>query len=580
MNRVRHDALFAVTATGLALAFSSLSVAQNAIDSNLRVGGGQINPAAAQPNYRARNMLITNSVLGGRGFREAVGYTAEADFRDDLGSNDLYSFRRDSAWSDVNYVNLGNTYQRFRYGQDLGLLEYRRSGSGSTAQTLSETIYTNPGEQVRARMQLDRLNYASSTTIRAETANQPAIIGFATNTEGQTYTFNTSSLQGLTSVPVEQDTNVLGLSAFDLARAREDAMSGREASVLGRPFRASYDDLVEANKTQIDSMRRTLREPETMQTLVDLTQEPEFKEILEHVAERYAQQEEIDVEARPELLQGLDARLNELRSNLARMEEAADAETEAIMPGKTGETRPPAEEETGIRSPFASPDDEESLSYVEQEEAEDSPTPTRQIDPDTIGEVLRHGQRIDHLTGGKKDLTRFYELMSRAEEHLRSGEYFRAERGFNSALRFTPGHPMATAGLAHSQIGAGLYLSAALTLRGLFTFQPEMIDASYEAGLIPDQERLLTAITTLEQRLTLERQRGNNAFLLAYIGNLTKDRRIVETGLAAMAESLPKDPMPELLRAIWLAVDDGDELPPAGEADNDASPPDAVEPEK
>ena len=40
------------------------------------------------------NLLITNNVLGGRGFRGSVGYTAAGDFRDVLGSEESATHSR------------------------------------------------------------------------------------------------------------------------------------------------------------------------------------------------------------------------------------------------------------------------------------------------------------------------------------------------------------------------------------------------------------------------------------------------------------------------------------------------------
>ena len=126
-----------------------------------------------------------------------------------------------------------------------------------------------------------------------------------------------------------------------------------------------------------------------------------------------------------------------------------------------------------------------------------------------------------------------------------------------------PGHPLATAGLAHSQIGAGLYVPAALTLRSLFSYQPEMIDARYDPGLVPNRPRLLKAVETLEDRLELTRDRAHVAFLLAYIGRLLEDRAIIETGLDVMAETQPDEPLPKLLKNVWLA--DEEKAPSAPE---------------
>jgi hypothetical protein len=167
-----------------------------------------------------------------------------------------------------------------------------------------------------------------------------------------------------------------------------------------------------------------------------------------------------------------------------------------------------------------------------------------------FGLILRHGERIDALASG--DIERFDELMRSAEEGLREGRYFWAERRFNRALRFVPGHPMATAGLAHTQLGAGLYRSAGLTLRSLFTHQPEMIDATYDPALLPNPPRLQEAVTTMEARLRLMDDPSSSGFLLAYLGRVLGERELVERGLDALAQHAPGDPLLPLLEEIWL----------------------------
>ena len=142
--------------------------------------------------------------------------------------------------------------------------------------------------------------------------------------------------------------------------------------------------------------------------------------------------------------------------------------------------------------------------------------------------------------------------MTAAEALLKSGAYMQAEQRFQRAVRFAPGNAMALAGTANSQIGAGLYLSAGYTLRTLFTQHPEMIDATFAAGLLPTKERLDAAITATQQRLELAKDRSTNAPLLAYLGHQTGDQELIKTGLKIMADESADDPLPRVLRIVWL----------------------------
>ena len=140
--------------------------------------------------------------------------------------------------------------------------------------------------------------------------------------------------------------------------------------------------------------------------------------------------------------------------------------------------------------------------------------------------------------------------MKSGEQRLADGEYFWAERHFDRALRFTPGHPLAIAGMGHAQIGAGLHVPAALTLRRLLTTNPEMIDVRYERAMLPKRIRLDLAVERLRDLIArVERDRQLRGFVLAYIGHQVQDRTLVEEGLGHMGD----EPLRALLDAVWLA---------------------------
>jgi hypothetical protein len=143
--------------------------------------------------------------------------------------------------------------------------------------------------------------------------------------------------------------------------------------------------------------------------------------------------------------------------------------------------------------------------------------------------------------------------MEMAQQRFDIGEYFWAERRYDRALRFTPGHPLATAGLAHARIGAGLYLSASLALQSLLSLQPEMIDVTYADRLLPPRTDLVKAAVSITGRLDEKRDGGTYAFLLAYIGHQLGDREMIERGLAVFEEREgANDPLVRLLKKIWL----------------------------
>jgi len=194
-------------------------------------------------------------------------------------------------------------------------------------------------------------------------------------------------------------------------------------------------------------------------------------------------------------------------------------------------------------------------------------TETPELEEDAIsgiGGILRHGERISQFSSLEK--SRFDELVRLGELKLAAGEYFFAQLRFKQALRFIPGHPLATAGLGHANIGAGLYLSASNVLQSLLSLQPEMIDVEYDAHLLPSRLELVRAAVAIRNRLDEERDGSAYAFLLAYIGHQLQDSEMIERGLNAFElRTGSKDPIVRLLKSIWserTSTDDSQESQP------------------
>ena len=245
---------------------------------------------------------------------------------------------------------------------------------------------------------------------------------------------------------------------------------------------------------------------------------------MQRIAERQAQTQPVELQSQPDALADLDRRFTELRDELMGLTPPGPQDTE---PDET-QTSPGLPEILMGRGPTLElPDTVAALSLM--------------------AGPLRHGKYLDRLAGVNP--SRFNELMSMAEESLRDGEYFWAERRFERALRFIPGHPLAIAGLGHAQIGAGFHLPAALTLRRLMVEHPEMIDVRYDPKLLPSAVRLSIAVERLRELIArIERDRDLHSFLLAYIGHQLDDRQLIAEGLQQLSDG----PLRTLLEAVWL----------------------------
>lgn len=554
----------------------------DALDANPSRVTGRSNIPARIPDYRARNLVVTGDVAAGREFRGDVGYRADTDFRGGLGSDDTFRFRADTVFSSPSVIN--TLPSQFRFGEQLGVIEYRRAGvvtaptAVPTPRGLGTDFDLTEAGPIVDRIRLDQLTRIAAAPERHMLDGDTRTVGTVFDQEGRPYFIEASPLRGIGYTPAVERYRTQGMTMLDRMRLQEDLARGR-MDTFGVPREWRFEQLAEPPTTpQMRDMSPDRRLPDFAPTdprddrrPMDGTQtrldprDPSFdldprerdriamappdhraapareqdirhREIIERIARRYANAEDVDLQIDPQVLRELDEEFAMLRDRLAR--------------------RGTADEPIELAAdPWARPEDEVDPEAVDEqrvaERPDAAPVPGLRIDPEQAVPLLRHGQRVERLTGVER--TRFNELMEMAEQNLRDGEFFLAERQFIRALHFHPGEPLATAGMAHAQMGAGLYIASSLSLQRLFTTNPEMIDVRYEPGLLPSRARLTQVVDTLQGRLGERRDRASTAFLLAYIGHQLQDRELVEQGLAVFRQVRPADDMLyALLHGIWL----------------------------
>ena len=164
-----HRTLAAGLTLGTILVATAPSAGQDslggyALDGSLFGGPNSLNQTAPLANYRSRNLLVTGNVVGGRGFRETVGYTAEFDFRAETGSDDLFAERANSALSAPNFFTGGRTMDMVRYGQYLNEVEYQSATMGSTIKNFNSRLYV-PDNLDDQRLRLDQIAISSSAAV-------------------------------------------------------------------------------------------------------------------------------------------------------------------------------------------------------------------------------------------------------------------------------------------------------------------------------------------------------------------------------------------------------------------------------
>ena len=572
----------------------------NVLDNNLGVGSGGINqPRSAGANFRARNLIMTGDVIGGRGFRGSVGYTAEDDFRGRLGTNDLFDFRADSAISSPSLWKMGDTYEQLRYGQSIGLTEYRRSGSADPASLIANNPVVISDPYILRRV--DRQSLSSSLSFTQAQAVEPRVIGSTYAEDGSLLYFNASTVRGIVVEPANRAASLLGLSTFDTARLVEDAMASGRNLPVGVEFSTEFNRFAPDVRGEALQPAATDQQPQATGNRIESSVTAKHDTIMKNVVDRYVSATGSEQASTPEAMRSLEQNYQTLREQLALQQPTPlseqfkatrpDWQTPAAKP-TPGPGEEPADSTAKPRESATQTPVRGLEHLTPQPGVAETPRATSERPPGTdltplppderrraplakpeLTGALKHGIRVDQLSTAMQG--RFNELLESAEKALSEGEYFLAERRFERALRLVPGHPLANVGMAHAQLGAGLYLSSSLTLRTLLATQPEMIDVTYGRHLLPSQDRITAALDAVRTRMAdaQPRDRGNYGFLLAYIGHQTDDEALIKEGLAAVREADASNALLPLLEEIWQSAEPSAPATPAP-----AAPP--AEPQK
>lgn len=525
---------------------------QHLLDRSLQQGSGGINPAGPSfaDELRFRNAVVTGNAPGGMSFRGNVGYRAPGEFSSFLGSNSTFAFRRDSVISGMGGMGIrGTDALQYQFALSTGLTPpsgfagvpsyLSRGGAGATAGTVrtgpvdlrnQEAAVLSPPrwrpEESTAEMQALSLSAMRTPSAFITTRPlQPTILGSGTDEQGVPVGVTASGLRGVTFGPIfpgmqerERTGEEPRPTPAELAglRPMTDERPGQPA--LASQFDSPYEEM-------LDRMRRAS------------AQRPGTRLDEETEAERDAA-----IAAWRERLTSLRAQLEEpMRGPGQRLSRPLDmridprAPVEEPEPGRLGD-------------PAAGFD------------------VLRGFSPETV-DILRRAGQIDALA-----VTREFDAygvhMEAGQRHLSTGRFFDAEERFTAALSARPGDPMAAIGRVHAELGAGMFLSAAVNLRDLFIARPEIIGVRYKDDLLPTPQRIEDLKSRLAELIIARpAQARDNGMLLAYLGFQTRDDAAMDRGLSVMSaparEGEALDPADEqlrrlalLLRQVWKDADD------------------------
>jgi hypothetical protein len=531
--------------------------AGDALDSSLQVGSGGRNfRQASGYSYQAiqaRNLVVTNGVAGGRGFRGTVDYVAPGDFAGVTADSATYGFRRDSALSGLDFVTSRQQQDAFNIAQGVGVFQYRRDFT-----TLPEVNTVTGAERLDdAQIRLDRATNALSTRNLLATAVAPADIGIVQIADNELARMTASPVRG---IQFESPDPAMPRNTYDLALANEAFMQGIELADAGVVPEAYRPWQKAAGAPDSDPQDARITSPGSG--------ESQYEAIVQRVYEKYKGREDVKVD---------DAEVRRMRRDFDRLEArierprigtAEDDRPDSISErrdGLPGQRRPNPGLELGPSDGEDEKDEFGTEAVPPEGRSSESPGVPDAVAVATDGEeestvrttaelieAFAHRSQVAELVDPRMR-ARVAELVGQAEAAMRDRDYFRAEERFDLAIKLNPGNPMLEGGRANAQIGAGLYRSAGVTLVGLFRKHEAMIDVGYAPDLLPSRTRLRLAAQSIEQIIAKD-QKGSSEMgvVVGYIGRQLGDRPMIRRGLDLVQPGRISSLVIKL-RAIWLA---------------------------
>ena len=486
------------------------------LDNNLQAGSGGFNGRKFQSSASLyQNALINGNVSGLGNLRANVGYRASGEFHDQLGSNDLFDFNRRTAGlsvQDLKRSGQGSYYRSSKPTEWGGSILFR-SGSGvSTGDVNGYGIRSNTnvliGRNDTTAFSQNR-GVSSAGNLGGSTFGQQTI-GLASGADGRRLQVDTSPLTGVKfrAQPVEPR-----LAVPDVTELAPNELVGEQRRV---------DPAIRVGTPT--------EEPAITPTIS--TDSPAVQPIMPMTATRVSLGEQIG----SQLLPGRAA-----RSDVVIIQKSADDIEKRL------------DEATKIG---ANDDAYAKLAEAIKERAEQikNPTMPQAADADPLSRTLATIKYdlplVGSLAGQSKTLLN--QALADGDTHMAKGNFFNAEQAYDRALLIQRGHPMALMGKAHAQLGAGLFLSAARTLRSTFADHPELIATRYDANLMPSTQRLATLTAKLNTQTQTYSRDVAAPLLLAYLAYQSKNAYATATHMETLIQRSPDDPLLPLLKQIWL----------------------------
>ena len=500
-----------------------------------------------------REAIVSGRVGSGFSFR-GDALPGRYEFRGELGEDDLFAFRRDSLYSGLAGTGLrGTDALQYQYSLTTGSappanlaggLVMRRGGIEERGPrvdaptrrepgVVGEGVYTNAALQDAFSLDSTFVQPVRSVaSYQSNRALQPSLLGvgqdkFTKKRTGLTASplmgIRTESMDRLFGPPAEGEPGALEEPAPGTASPRQ-ASPGQVAptgpglpGVTGTKVRTAHDEFMDRYKALLPGDLA----PVTMLPVTDpATGLPELPVWAK------------DIQSLRMVLQGRSA------GGLPGSTSSGGTGVPGL-PGATGvpgAADPPSA--TGA-SPLSDRVDE-------------------RFDPAVFQRLREAGGVSSSLIATDvPEIDRYAGHMRAAQELLAKGRFFDAEERFIAALAARPGDVNAEVGRVHAQVGAGLFLSAALNLRQLYFNYPEMSAMKYGPDVLPSAERQEFLLKALREGVGKATTEADSGLLLAYFGFQRGEPAMMEEGLAAFerAGADADRRLATLLRGVWLSQD-------------------------
>ncbi len=567
-------------APALLAALAGQAAAQNALgdgrglDRNLLSGSAGRNAAGTDiaSELRFRNALVTGNVPAGFSFRGDVGYRAPDDFTAATGTNEIFDFQRDSLYSALGRLNptLRNV-DALRY-------QMRLSTGGQTDDAWGLPIVNRP---------------AAGETVGRYRAQQAAEQGDFTNLGFDPFELRPGALRSVSNYITTQ-----ALAPRVLAQGEGQTPEGKPITMfaVATPLRGvamqerpDYMRPVSENLRAANRVSGLLSDLAQAPTAVSDRVEPGralYDQILDRLRNPLETGDDVEKPgAHPPGSRPVEADdpMLKARSGLlpqpAGSEDEAPAPQQGTPPGAPGAPGGPgAGQASGgavgnltieQRLEQISKGLELSAPVERKNKSDFAPEAPKSLEElvaeakNVLGEAPPKVATLAPPTLSSEAI--LSDHMQRGQQRLAEQRWFDAEESFTAALRIAPGDPIAAIGRVNAQIGAGMFLSAAVNLQQLFRGYPEMINIRYDEKLLPRTERLTRIREQLRDRILESTELGrSSAILLAYLGYQYGDTQDMNDAFRAIKRITRDrgdlaDPLYEVLEAVWM----GSEAAPA-----------------